>query len=382
MEPFRAILVDDDESFLTTLVIGLELWARERGCEIKSFNAASEALLELERPGAPVALVLSDQRMPGLKGSELLRIVSDRHPETMTMLLTAHADLKNIAEAVQAGIFSFVPKPCTPEYLRGELDKALGVRELRREHADFISTMQEELRWGGELQSALLRLDLPSSPRVRFELRSCPLPLFKCGGDYHDAVITAGGDTLFMIGDVAGHGVRAAFVTFFLRAAIRQGYLAKTRSPSPSRLLSGLNDLICDELSALPDMLVTFFVCMLGASCGTLRYSNAGHLPAFLLRGGMATPFKVQGPALGFACKAEYADASLEMNPGDRIVLRTDGLREIGRDIVIGDEAFGKMLSGASASKDFNAAVLDSIRREAGETQFTDDATLLTATLL
>jgi phosphoserine phosphatase RsbU/P len=382
MEVCRIILVDDDEALLQLLVAGLQGWATERCCEIVPCHSAAEALVELEREAAPVAIVLSDQQMPGMKGSELLLIVGERYPDVITMLFTGHADLRRIADAVQAGIFSFIVKPCTPDYLRGELDKALKVRNLHRENAHFISTMQEEMRWGGELQRALLKLDLPSSQRVRFAASSTPLPLFHCGGDYHDVVVAPGGETFFMIGDVAGHGVRAAFLTFFLRAAIRQGYLAKAQKPSPAGLLEWLNRLVCDELDALPDMLITFSVCMLSDSSPALSYANAGHLALFLVREGTAVAFNAEGAALGFDRESAYLEESREVRPGDFVVLRTDGLRELGRDLLVTEDDFGRMLTNAAQAEDYNGAVLESVRTAVGDAPFTDDATLLTAFIL
>ena len=129
-------------------------------------------------------------------------------------------------------------------------------------------------------------------------------------------------------------------------------------------------------------MLITFSVCMLRDSSPTLSYANAGHLSAFLVRGENAVTFCAEGPALGFDRDSVYLDANREVSPGDRIVLRTDGLRELGHDMLIAEDDFGRMLAGATTSPDYNGAVLESVRAAAGQAPFTDDATLLTAFIL
>jgi len=375
----RIVAVDDDEMVLELVSVTLERWAHAHQVEVVTCRSGAEALALLEQDAGTVSVILSDLRMPGMKGTELLRTVMERYPGIITILVTGYADVRDIAEAVQSGIFSFLLKPWKREYLEAELDKALRVRALREENTRFLTVMEEELRWAGELQRAIFSLDLPSSTHATFDVTYLPLQQFQCGGDYYDVFDAGTERSMFMIGDVAGHGVKAAFMTFFLKAAIRQGYLPTAPTPTPAGLLGWLNRLICRELAELPNLLVTFCVCLLDSTSCTLTYASAGHLPIHVVRGGQAIPLRAAGMGIGFQPDSTYSDHSFTVTAGDRIVLHTDGLRELGPELTIDDDRFACILASAAGQPAYEASVLGAVRAQAGGVPFTDDVTLLSA---
>ncbi|MDR2165610.1 MAG: nitrogen regulation protein NR(I) [Zoogloeaceae bacterium] len=99
-------IIDDDRSIRWVL----EKTLTREGIPFRSFTSASEALAALESEGPPPAL-LSDIRMPGMSGLDLLRIVKERHPQTPVIIMTAYSDLESAVAAFQGGAFEYLPKP-------------------------------------------------------------------------------------------------------------------------------------------------------------------------------------------------------------------------------------------------------------------------------
>ncbi len=123
------VVVDDDHNILSTLSLGL----RSLGCDVRAATTAREALTLLaERPGD---LVLTDMRMDGLSGIDLVREVRARYPEAVCVVMTAFASFENAVSAIKAGAFDYLPKPFSMDQLEHLLAKTATVVGLRKENA-------------------------------------------------------------------------------------------------------------------------------------------------------------------------------------------------------------------------------------------------------
>ncbi|MFJ6213358.1 SpoIIE family protein phosphatase [Streptomyces sp. NPDC092296] len=145
----------------------------------------------------------------------------------------------------------------------------------------------------------------------------------RVGGDWYDAVVLPTGQVLLVVGDVAGHGIAAATGMVVLRNALRG--LAVTGA-GPGRLLGWLNAVAHD----LTEHVTATAVCGLyDPERRTLRWARAGHLPPVLVRGGTARALPLpSGMLLGALAGAEYEERSGRLEPGDTLLLYTDGLIE------------------------------------------------------
>lgn len=115
----RVLFVDDEQRILTTMRM---LFRREYDVELA--NGAEEALEKLRH--SKVDVIVSDQRMPGMTGYELLRTARNIQPNAMRILLTGYADLNAIIGSINEGeIFRFVSKPWSNEDLKATLAKAV-----------------------------------------------------------------------------------------------------------------------------------------------------------------------------------------------------------------------------------------------------------------
>ena len=140
---YGILIVDDEEAILESLELTL-------GVEYRVFTATSaEAGLEiLDRED--IALVMSDQVMPGMSGVEFLERAIERNPRAVRMMLTGYADMPSLIAAINEGrIWRYIPKPWEPDDLRITVKRALEVYELSNENAqlaDALSDANERLR--------------------------------------------------------------------------------------------------------------------------------------------------------------------------------------------------------------------------------------------
>jgi two-component system response regulator HydG len=133
--PARLLLVDDDEAACRLLAEVLE----REAYRVVTALSADEALAALEEP-VPFDAILTDLRMPAKSGLDLLRIVRERDPAALVLVLTAFGDAAAAGDAIRAGAYDFISKPYDIAALRETLARALGRRRLasfRREHPDL-----------------------------------------------------------------------------------------------------------------------------------------------------------------------------------------------------------------------------------------------------
>jgi putative two-component system response regulator len=124
-DPERRVLIVDDEPRLRQVL--MRLMARD-GFEVADAPSAEAALAYLER--TPVTLVLSDLRMPGMDGTELLRAIRDRWPETAVVMITAVADVEVAVSCLSLGAMDYLTKPFHLEEVRARVRQALERRAL------------------------------------------------------------------------------------------------------------------------------------------------------------------------------------------------------------------------------------------------------------
>ncbi|MGH3203258.1 MAG: PP2C family protein-serine/threonine phosphatase, partial [Streptosporangiaceae bacterium] len=143
------------------------------------------------------------------------------------------------------------------------------------------------------------------------------------GGDWYDTLLLPANDVLLVVGDVAGHGIDAVTGMVAARNSLRG--LAITGA-GPAELLGMLNGVVCHLTSGV----VGTVVCGLyNPETRVLRWARAGHLPPVLVRGGTARELPLPGGVLlGMDPDASYEEAVQSLEPGDTLLLFTDGLIE------------------------------------------------------
>lgn len=266
---------------------------------------------------------------------EAVRLLAER-------LLAGHASATlefrvvrpdGIARTVRA-IAETVPGNRDGEVLavRGVIQDISAWRHTEKALADTRARLAEQVRQTAvehravrALQHALM--DVPSSPPApNLDVAARYLPAeseTRVGGDWYDVLTLPDGTVLIVVGDVSGHGLRAAAGMAQLRDALRG--LAFTGA-EPDRLLQLLNELLC-HLGA--DFIATAVCGRLDPVRRTLTWARAGHLPPLLVHDGVARYLDPPvGPLLGAHPAAVYRSAVLALEPDDLVLLFTDGLVE------------------------------------------------------
>lgn len=233
-----------------------------------------------------------------------------------------------------------------------------------------------ELELARQIQQSLLPNDFTC---VRFvEASGFSEPCFEVGGDYFDLIPAGANTCLLVMADVAGKGPPAA-----LQAALVQGVVhgSSRHSLETSWLMTTLNQ--CIMARAGGSRLVTAFLASLDYE-GRLHYTNAGHNPPLLIqRTGQVIELSQGNMLMGFANTTKYGKNSMQLAPGDTLVLYTDGVTDTMNEH---DETFGmpRLLewagdqAGKSASE-VRESLTHSLKLFSGRTRQADDLSVLIA---
>jgi serine phosphatase RsbU (regulator of sigma subunit) len=195
------------------------------------------------------------------------------------------------------------------------LDNArLVVRERERQR------MEQEIDIARGIQQALLPRDFRDYPHLA--VAGCNFPCLSVGGDYFDVFPLDNKRTAFLIADVSGKGLGAALLTTMLQGALS----GMTLGTDPSRVLNHVNRFLCDHSEV--GRYATMFFGVLDEE-GNLDFINAGHPSPFLIRQGVAQePFSEGSYPVGLVPEAEYTALKIKLEPGDTLVLFSDGVTE------------------------------------------------------
>ena len=144
--PRARVLVVEDESYVRQSLLDV---LRARDYEVESAASVAEALAWLAR--SPVDVVLTDLKMPGQDGRELVRRMQATAPDVPVVVLTGHGTIASAVECLKAGASDYLPKPADPDALEVTLERALAARALRREVAVLRGTSAADTAVGGSL---------------------------------------------------------------------------------------------------------------------------------------------------------------------------------------------------------------------------------------
>jgi phosphoserine phosphatase RsbU/P len=246
------------------------------------------------------------------------------------------------------------------------------------EVADRLS-LKRDLEVAREIQNAMLPEGTWSGPNV--EAFGLTKPANTVGGDFYDILPQADGTVLVALGDVAGKASPAALLMALLLAILRT--LVDEGLPLPA-LVQRLNLQVCRHAPA--SRFITLFLASFNPSTGRLEFVNAGQTPPLLRRqNGSIERLMSGGVALGMFEGSTYQAGELHMNPGDALLMYSDGMTEAespdGRPFdEAGLERTLALYAGAyqkSAAAELGKAVFDAVERHRRDQRLQDDLTVL-----
>jgi sigma-B regulation protein RsbU (phosphoserine phosphatase) len=235
--------------------------------------------------------------------------------------------------------------------------------------------LEKELAIAREIQASFLPKRAPEV--AGFELAGATQPHDEVGGDYYDFIRVSDARLGIAIADVSGKGIPAALIM----AGFRMSLLAEIRNEFSMRaVMRKVNSLLHESIER--DKFVTVFYGVLDFKNRVLSFSNAGHNPPLLLRAGGRVQYLLEGGvALGVLPDARYEERPIAIDPGDVLLLYTDGVSEAESP---GGEQFGtrrleeclKRLREGTANEILKG-VVDEVTAWAGERGANDDLTLV-----
>lgn len=211
----------------------------------------------------------------------------------------------------------------------------------------MMRRIQREHKIAATLQRTLLPQVLPAFDGIRIDTAYVPAAReTEIGGDWYDAFTVSDHCVCISIGDVAGHGLRAATIMAGARLSVRT---AARMQPDPALIMAHLNRVLCaDE----PGTLVTALIAMFDIEDGSLRYAVAGHPEPLVIRPDGEYEFLGgRGLLLGVDENVTYETFSTRLREGWALLLYTDGLVEVAHDYFTGLDDLC-----AAASEEFTSA--------------------------
>jgi sigma-B regulation protein RsbU (phosphoserine phosphatase) len=330
------LIVDDYELNRDMLTRRL----RKRGYEVLEAESGLRALSLIS--DHPIDLVLLDENMPGMSGSQVLETLrndkaTDRLP---VIMVTANSASKDIVKALELGADDYVTKPIDFPVALARIRTQLALQDahakLRAKNEQLIAQgkiiaaqkerMERELGFGRNVQMSMMPLVFPAFPEhTEFDVRGTLSPATELGGDFFDFFFVSERKLCFVIADVSGKGVAAALEMASSKTLINA--MALTMS-STAGIITRVNDVLSENNES--SMFVTLFLAILDIDTGDMVYSNAGHNPPYVVRkdGELIRLDARHGPVVGAMPGLKYGESTLRLSEQDIVVTYTDGVTE------------------------------------------------------
>ena len=370
------LIVDDTPANLRLLSQMLA----EHGYGVRAATNGPRALASVR--AAPPDLILLDIKMPGMNGYEVCEHLK-ADPLTRDIPVIFISALHEIQDKVQAfavGGVDYIAKPFQIREVLARTETHLSLRNLRNQLQEANTRMEQELALAGRVQSSFLPGELPAP--AGWQIAAALRPARQTSGDFYDTISLPDGRLGLVVADVVDKGVGAALFMTLSWILIRS--YAMEHPSAAERVVRAVNDRILAEIDTA--QFVTVFYGILDPVTGTLTYSNAGHPPPYLFTAqgdDEPLPLTKTGMALGVTDTETWERATVQIAPGDTLVLYSDGVTDAVSDegASFGHERLKARVSanlGHSADRILDtllAGVQDFARRSAP----IDDITLMVA---
>lgn len=322
----RILVVDDEHSIRFLLS---ELLQKDNH-EVVMAAGGEQACAHIREK--PFELVITDLQMADVNGIDVLRQAKVSDHLTEVLILTGYGSITSAVEAMQLGAFEYLTKPIDLAEFRLKVQQALERRALRQQieqQREEIKSHQEliekDLKLAEQIQASLVPNSIATE---KFEIAVRYSPMIGVGGDFSDIYFNGGEEVYLTIVDVTGHGISAALLVNRVCMEIRR--LVREQL-EPSMILFHLNDFIIDSFMGT-GMFLTMFSIVINLHTGSLRYAGSAH-PAAVLWHKNANDFEMlesQNQIIGFekAAQNRFAQNKTIMQPGDKLILYTDGIIE------------------------------------------------------
>ncbi len=312
------ILIVDDDSITNSII---ESVLRYEGFQtISAFDiAGAETRARTESPD----IILLDIGLPDGNGIDLCKRLQSSSPTSQIpiIFLSSYDDVSIKVQAFEAGGVDYISKPVEAAEIIARVSTHL---RLRHTYQMLVELQSERIQQLVVAQEAIMPqpADLPEAG-FSIALNQ----VLKAGGDFYDVIPIGHAIVDYLVADVSGHDIGASFWTAALKTLLVA--YAKTVN-TPRQILQSINDALFRVLPS--GVFVTLIYARLNRRSGQLIIVNAGHPPMIVVRkqNDAAEILHQEGDVLGAFHDAVFSTAELQVQRGDRFILYSDGLIEIG----------------------------------------------------
>ena len=378
-QPYRILVVDDEPDLEPLIKLRMR---RKIRSGVYSFEFAENGFeaLEVLKQHQDIDMVVTDISMPQMDGLTLLRRIPEVAGDDLRcVVVSAFGDMKNIRTAMNRGAFDFITKPVDFDDLNVTIERTLQHLEEWREalaSRDKLTALQNELQVARSTQQSILPKTFPESSD--YQVFGQMEPARNVGGDFYDVIRLLDSKVGLAIADVSDKGVPAALFMMSSRTLLKGAAIG---TDNPGEALREVNELLYEENETM--MFVTVLYSIYDPATGRLNYSNGGHDAPLLVRpdGSSELLPLTNGVALGIAPDIEFSSNTVQLEPGDAVVLYTDGVTEAMNSK---GEQFGVKrmhdvftMNPPKGSEQAAQAIFEAVRNFVGEAQQFDDITCL-----
>lgn len=310
--------------------------------DVEGFECAEDALLSgIDR----FDLVLSDVRLPGKSGLELIGEIKGIDDSLPVILMTGMSDFNTAVSAIREGASDFIVKPFILEQLIVSVHRAMerhilmienkrlfneiAAKNVQLEELNQVinarnTQMESDVDIACNLLESIFPKVFPDIDGVNFHMRMSPYE--KISGDFFEVTPMDDGTFMFILADVCGHGVPAALYSALVKSTMM---VQKEGALSTADFISRINSYLISSHKMMIYTYVALFCGIFDMGKGVVHYCNAGiPAPLFLKSGGAVERLESTGTVVGIFSAAEFEEKSIRFDKNDKFLFFTDGAFE------------------------------------------------------
>ncbi len=369
----KILIAEDERISRRSLERQMEQW----GHEVVAVEDGDQAWIAFQ--AGEFDAVVTDWQMPGLGGDELVRRIRAATPDRFVyvIMITSRTDAEDAVAGLTAGADDFVRKPFDKAELRARLHAGQRLVTLERTIRSQNRRMALDLEAGARYVRSMIP---PPAPQGDPAIDWLYVPAADLAGDslgFH--AIDKDRLAIYLL-DVTGHGLDAALLSVTVLNVLRSMSLPKTDFGSPAEVLATLNDKF--PMEEHEDRCFTIWYGVYNRSARQLAWAGGGHPDALLLAADGAAGGRERlsstGPLMGMLSGAEFPEKSINVPPGARLFLVSDGAYEIDRPD-LPQWTYGEMAEFlvARAAEHPLQSLWEHVQQIGGQTTLADDFTVL-----